>query len=95
MGMVCILLNNANFLLLDEPTRGIDVGAKLEIEKLMQKLTNEGMAILFISSDLEETVRNCHRIVVLRDRKKVAEFRGEEITEHKIMHAIAKTEAAH
>jgi len=86
------LASNPRLLLLDEPTRGIDVGAKLEIEKLMQKLTTEGMAILFISSDLEETVRNSHRVVVLRDRRKVAELRGEEITEHNIMHAIAKTE---
>jgi simple sugar transport system ATP-binding protein len=88
------LASNPRLLLLDEPTRGVDVGAKLEIEKLMQKLTAEGMAILFISSDLEETVRNSHRVVVLRDRRKVAELRGEEITEHNIMHAIAKTEAA-
>jgi len=88
------LASNPRLLLLDEPTRGIDVGAKLEIEKLMQELTSEGMAILFISSDLEETVRNSHRVVVLRDRRKVAELRGEEITEHNIMHAIAKTEEA-
>jgi galactofuranose transport system ATP-binding protein len=87
------LASNPRLLLLDEPTRGIDVGAKLEIEKLMQKLTSEGMSILFISSDLEETVRNSHRVVVLRDRRKVAELRGEEITEHNIMHAIAQTEA--
>jgi galactofuranose transport system ATP-binding protein len=88
------LASNPRLLLLDEPTRGIDVGAKLEIEKLMAKLTTEGMAILFISSDLEETVRNSHRVVVLRDRRKVAELRGEEITEHNIMHAIAATEAS-
>ena len=88
------LASNPRLLLLDEPTRGIDVGAKLEIEKLMAKLTSEGMAILFISSDLEETVRNSHRVVVLRDRKKVAELHGNEITEHNIMHAIAKVEVA-
>jgi galactofuranose transport system ATP-binding protein len=87
------LASNPRLLLLDEPTRGIDVGAKLEIEKLMQDLTGKGMAILFISSDLEETVRNSHRVVVLRDRRKVAELHGEEITEHNIMHAIAGTEA--
>jgi simple sugar transport system ATP-binding protein len=86
------LASNPRLLLLDEPTRGIDVGAKLEIEKLMQKLTSEGMAILFISSDLEETVRNSHRVIVLRDRRKVAELRGDEINEHNIMHAIAKTD---
>ncbi len=83
------LASHPRLLILDEPTRGIDVGAKLEIEKLMAKLAGEGMAILFISSDLEEMVRNSHRIIVLRDRKKVCELRGEEISEHAIMHAIA------
>jgi monosaccharide-transporting ATPase len=86
------LASHPRLLLLDEPTRGIDVGAKFEIEKLMHKLTGEGMAILFISSDLEETVRNSHRVVVLRDRRKVAELCGDQITEHNIMHAIASTE---
>jgi monosaccharide-transporting ATPase len=83
------LASHPRLLLLDEPTRGIDVGAKLEIEKLIARLTNEGMAILFISSDLEETVRNSSRVVVLRDRRKVAELTGEEISENKIMRAIA------
>jgi len=86
------LASNPRLLLLDEPTRGIDVGAKLEIEKLMAKLTSEGMAILFISSDLEETVRNSHRVVVLRDRRKVAELSGDQISEGNIMRAIASTE---
>jgi simple sugar transport system ATP-binding protein len=88
------LASNPRLLLLDEPTRGIDVGAKLEIERLMARLVGEGMAILFISSDLEETVRNSHRVVVLRDRQKVAELHGDDITEHNIMRAIAHTEEA-
>ncbi len=83
------LASHPRLLLLDEPTRGIDVGAKLEIEKLMASLTGEGMAILFISSDLEETVRNSHRVVVLRDQRKVAELCGGEISESNIMRAIA------
>ncbi|MDB6024577.1 MAG: Monosaccharide-transporting ATPase [Verrucomicrobiales bacterium] len=87
------LASNPRLLILDEPTRGIDVGAKLEIEKLMAQLTGEGMAILFISSDLEETVRNSHRVVVLRDRQKVCELRGEEISEKNIMHAIAASDS--
>jgi monosaccharide-transporting ATPase len=86
------LASHPRLLILDEPTRGIDVGAKLEIEKLIASLANDGMAILFISSDLEEMVRNSHRVVVLRDRKKVCELRGEEISEAAIMHAIAKAE---
>ncbi|MFN7138055.1 MAG: sugar ABC transporter ATP-binding protein [Limisphaerales bacterium] len=86
------LASHPRLLILDEPTRGIDVGAKLEIEKLMASLADEGMAILFISSDLEEMVRNSHRVVVLRDRKKVCELRGDEISESAIMHAIAKAD---
>jgi simple sugar transport system ATP-binding protein len=83
------LASHPRLLLLDEPTRGIDVGAKLEIEKLIAKLTADGMAILFISSDLEEMVRNSHRVVVLRDRQKVAELGPGQISEQSIMHAIA------
>jgi len=83
------LASHPRLLILDEPTRGIDVGAKAEIEKLMARLTSEGMAILFISSDLEEMVRNSHRIAVLRDRRKVAELEGEAISENAVMHAIA------
>ena len=86
------LASKPRLLILDEPTRGIDVGAKLEIEKLMVKLTGEGMAILFISSDLEEMVRNSHRVAVMRDRQKVAELPREQISESNIMHAIASTE---
>jgi simple sugar transport system ATP-binding protein len=80
-------------LLLDEPTRGIDVGAKLEIERLIARLASEGMTILLISSDLEETVRNCHRVVVLRDRRVVGELHGAEVREDNIMHAIAGSRA--
>lgn len=86
------LASHPRLLILDEPTRGIDVGAKLEIEKLVASLAAEGMAILVISSDIEETVRNSHRVVVLRDRKKVCELQGDEISESAIMHAIAKAD---
>ena len=88
------LASNPRLLILDEPTRGIDVGAKLEIEKLLEKLTTEGMAILFISSDLEEMVRNSHRVAVMRDRQKVAELNRDQISEANIMHAIASTEGS-
>ena len=76
-------------LILDEPTRGIDVGAKAEIEKLVQSLREKGMAILFISSELEEVVRGCQRVVVLRDRAKVGELAGDAISEEAILHTIA------
>src|SRR5206468_12402091 len=72
-------------LILDEPTRGIDVGAKAEIEKLMQELRAQGMAMIFISSELEEIVRSSGRVVVLRDRAKVGELHGRDITEENIM----------
>jgi galactofuranose transport system ATP-binding protein len=76
-------------LMLDEPTRGIDVGAKFEIAKLMDELCREGMGILFVSSELEEVVRSSHRVVVLRDRHKVGELIADQISEEKIMATIA------
>ena len=83
------LASHPRFLILDEPTRGIDVGAKAEIEKLIARLCREGMAILFISSELEEVVRGSHRVVVLRDRKKVCELTGAQIDLSAIMKVIA------
>lgn len=76
-------------LILDEPTRGIDVGAKAEIEALTQDLCAEGMAVIFISSELEEVVRDCDRVVVLRDRKKVGELEGDNVSLKNIMGMIA------
>jgi len=83
------LASQPRLLILDEPTRGIDIGAKAEIEKLIAKLCAEGMAIVFISSELEEVVRDSHRVVVLRDRKKVGELSGAEIDLEAIMKTIA------
>jgi len=84
------LVTDPRFLILDEPTRGIDVGAKGEIMALVQSLSRDGMAILFISSELEELIRCCQRVAVLRDHAKVAELDGAEVEEHAIMRAIAK-----
>jgi len=83
------LVMQPRLLILDEPTRGIDVGAKAEIEKLIQSLRAKGMAILFISSELEEVVRGCQKVIVLRDRAKAGELAGSKITEEAIMHTIA------
>ena len=84
------LASDPEFLILDEPTRGIDVGAKAEIEKLIVNLSREqGMAILFISSELEEVIRCSDRVTVLRDRKKLAELTENHIDEKTIMHIIA------
>jgi simple sugar transport system ATP-binding protein len=86
------LATNPQVLILDEPTRGIDVGAKAEIQKLVLSLAEEGKACVFISSELEEVMRTSHRIAVLRDREKVTEFAG-EVDEHKLMQAIAGSES--
>jgi len=82
------LATNPQVLILDEPTRGIDVGAKAEIQKLVLSLAEEGKACVFISSELDEVLRCSHRIMVLRDREKVAEFSG-EVSEQTIMQTIA------
>ena len=83
------LLADSRLLVVDEPTRGIDVGAKAEIEALTQQLCGEGMAVIFISSELEEVVRDCDRVIVLRDRKKVGEVAGEDISLKNVMKLIA------
>jgi simple sugar transport system ATP-binding protein len=88
------LVTQPRLLILDEPTRGIDVGAKAEVEKLVQSLREKGMAILFISSELEEVVRDCQRVIVLRDRAKVGELEGALITEENVMRTIAAHPAA-
>jgi simple sugar transport system ATP-binding protein len=80
---------NPKLLLLDEPTRGIDIGAKFEIAKLIESLCEEGMSVLFISSELEEVVRSSQRVVVLRDHRKIAELTGEQINLGSIMQTIA------
>ena len=77
-------------LLLDEPTRGIDIGARAEIEKLIEELSAEGLSILMISSEMDEEVRCCHRVLVLRDREVIGELSGEEVSEANIVRAIAK-----
>jgi monosaccharide-transporting ATPase len=88
------LATRPTLLILDEPTRGIDVGAKAEIERLIEQLRREGMAIVFISSELDEILRNTQRVVVLRDRAKVAELSGREIEPDLILRAIAAHEHA-
>jgi len=67
----------------------IDVVTKAEIQRLVIDLSREGMAILFISSELEEVIRCSDRVVVLRDRQKIAELVGDQIEESQIMHTIA------
>jgi len=83
------LLTHPEYLILDEPTRGIDVGTKVEIQKLVLKLAEEGMSITFISSEIEEMIRTCSRLIVMRDRNIVGELSGSEITQDNVMHTIA------
>lgn len=84
------LLTNPDFIILDEPTRGIDVGTKTEIQKLILKLSKEGKAIIFISSEIEEMIRVCNRIAIMRDGNKVGELEGDRLNQKDIMKAIAK-----
>ena len=83
------LLTHPEYLILDEPTRGIDIGTKIDIQKLVLKLASEGMSITFISSETDEMLRTCSRLVVMRDRKVVGELSGEELTQNMIMNTIA------
>ena len=83
------LLMHPEYLILDEPTRGIDVGTKVDIQKLVLDLASEGMSVTFISSETDEMLRTCSRLVVMRDRKVVGELSGEDLTQAKIMSTIA------
>ncbi len=81
-------------LLLDEPTRGIDVGAKTEIYKLMRELAEDGLAVVFASSDLTEVIGLAHRVLVCRGGSVVGELAGEEIGEEQVMHLALGTSGA-
>ena len=87
------LLADPKYLLLDEPTRGIDIGTKVEIQKLVLKLASEGKSVTFISSEIDEMIRTCSRLVVMRDGKVVGELKGAELNQNKIMATIAGGES--
>jgi len=80
---------NPRLLILDEPTRGIDVGAKAEIQSLIRRLANQGLGVLMISSELEEIIEGADRVFVLRDGRSVAELPKDQISEANVMHAMA------
>jgi simple sugar transport system ATP-binding protein len=84
--MLCL---HPKVLILDEPTRGIDVGAKSEIQALIDELAGLGLGVLLISSELEEVVEGADRVLVLRDGAVVGTFRGDEVSEDRIMRTIA------
>jgi galactofuranose transport system ATP-binding protein len=82
---------NPKLLLLDEPTRGIDVGAKAEVQALIDELARDGLAVVLISSDLEELVEGADRVVVLRAGAVVGELAGDDVSEHGIMAMLAES----
>jgi len=88
------LVTNPDLLILDEPTRGIDVRAKAEIMNMAMTLCDRGMSVVFISSELDEVVRCSDRVVVMRERKKITEMSGEDLDERKILNTIAAEEKA-
>jgi simple sugar transport system ATP-binding protein len=89
------LLTHPDYLILDEPTRGIDVGTKLEIQKLVLKLAEEGVSVTFISSEVEEMLRTCSRLIVMRDRHIVGELKGADLNQAQVMKTIAGGESGH
>ena len=84
------LCKNPKFIIMDEPTRGIDIGAKGEIQKLVNELASEGLGVLMISSELEELVEGSNRVVVMRDGELVAELSAGEISQDAIIKAMAE-----
>ena len=77
-------------MILDEPTRGIDIGGKAEIESIIGELAGSGVAVLMISSEMEELIRSCDRIAMLSDGRKVGELTAREVSEESIMHMMAQ-----
>ena len=83
------LLTHPQYLILDEPTRGIDVGTKIEIQKQVLKLAEQGVSVTFISSEIPEMLSVCQRLIVMRDRKIVGELKGQDLSQDIIMQTIA------
>ena len=81
---------NPKLMILDEPTRGIDVGAKVEIEQLIQEFSKSGISVLMISSEIAELERNCDRIIVMREGRVIGELAGDQISQDKVMETIAR-----
>ena len=88
------MATDPDVLILDEPTRGIDVGAKAEIQRLMLEMCKDGQSVIFISSELDEIIRCSNRIEIMRDRQKVAEVNGENCTQQDILNIIAEGASA-
>jgi len=93
------LITEPEVLILDEPTRGIDIGAKAQIQQLVADLSHQGVSVIFISAELEEVLRLSDRVVVMRDRGKVAERLNDDVTVSDVLEIIAgavrEEESAH
>ena len=88
------LLRRCRVLLLDEPTRGVDVATKAELYRLISDLAKEGLGVLVVSSELEELVGICSRVLVMREGEVVAEVDGATASERELLrHAVAPTDA--
>lgn len=83
------LITHPEYLILDEPTRGIDIGTKVEIQKLVLKLAEAGVSVTFISSEIEEMLRTCSRLIVMKDRRIAGELSGANLTQSDVMRVIA------
>jgi simple sugar transport system ATP-binding protein len=83
------LITQPEVLILDEPTRGIDIGAKAQIQQLVAELARKGMSVVFISAELEEVLRLSDRLVVMRDRRKVDERPNDDLTVSGLLEIIA------
>jgi ribose transport system ATP-binding protein len=88
------LLRECRVLLLDEPTRGVDVATKAEIYRIITGLAKDGLGVLVVSSELQELAGICTRVLIMREGELVAEVAGEHATEHELLrHAVAPTDS--
>jgi monosaccharide-transporting ATPase len=83
------LITEPELLILDEPTRGVDVGAKAQIQQLVADLAKEGMSVVFISAELEEVLRLSERLVVMRDRRMIDERANDDVSVADVLEIIA------
>jgi ABC-type sugar transport system ATPase subunit len=88
------LMTNPKVLLMEEPTRGVDVGAKAEIYRVMNEQTSRGVAIVLVSSDLPELVEMSDRVVVMREGRVVAELTGSDISQESVLHHALESAAS-
>ncbi len=87
-------MRDSQILIFDEPTRGIDIGAKFEIYKLLKKLADDGKTVIMISSELPEIIRLCHRVLVMCEGRITGELSGDDITQENVMKLATQRESS-